>query len=135
MNPAAAVSHPKPMDAETAVLAAEQTFFSSLLAADVATLDALLADDFQIVDVMRGGLTAKAELIGAIGAGLVRFREIEPAETRVRLYGEAAVVTGRTRMRMSFGPDEVEVRSRYTHVYVRLGETWRFVSAQGTQIV
>jgi len=123
------------MDAEAAVLAAEQTFFSSLLAPDVATLDPLLADDFQIIDVMRGGLTSKAELLGAIGAGLVQFREIEPAEARVRVYGDAAVVTGRTRMRMSVGPDEVEVRSRYTHVYVRQSETWRLASAQGTQVV
>jgi hypothetical protein len=68
------------MDAEAAILAAEQAFFNSLLAADVATLDGLLADDFAIIDVIRGGLTAKAELLGAIGAGLVRFREIEPAE-------------------------------------------------------
>lgn len=123
------------MDAETAVLAAEQTFFKSLLAADVATLDGLLAEDFLIIDVMRGGLTAKADLIGAIETGLVQFRELEPAETRVRLYGDAAIVTGRTRMRVRVGPDEAEVRSRYTHVFVRQGDTWRFVSAQGTQIV
>jgi ketosteroid isomerase-like protein len=123
------------MDAETAVLAAEQTFFSSLLAADVATLDGLLADDFLIIDVMRGGLTAKAELLGAIGAGMVRFQEIEPAEARVRLYGDTAVVTGRTHMRMRFGTDEAEVRSRYTHVFARQSGAWRFVSAQGTQIV
>jgi ketosteroid isomerase-like protein len=122
------------MDAETAVLSADQTFFSSLLAADVTKLDELLADDFQIVDVMRGGLTAKAELLGAIGAGFVRFREIEPAEARARLYGDAAVVTGRTRMRISVGSDEVEVPSRYTHVYARQGGVWRFVSAQGTRI-
>src|SRR5215471_13864504 len=109
-----------PMDAETAVLAAEQTFFSSLIAADVATLDGLLADDFRIIDVMRGGLTAKPTLLGAIGAGIVRFHEAETAETLVRLYGDAAVVTGRTRMRMSVGPAPVEIGSRYTHVYVLL---------------
>ena len=79
-------------------------------------------------------LSAKAELLGAIGAGFVRFREIEPAEARVRLYGDAAVVTGRTRMRISVGSDEVEVPSRYTHVYARQGGVWRFVSAQGTRI-
>ena len=123
------------MDAETAVLATEQTFFSSLLAADAGTLDGILAHDFQIVDVMRGGLASKGELLGAIGTGVVRFEAIEPSETRVRMYGEAAVVTGRTRMRMSFGPDHVEIRSRYTHVYVRQGGAWQLVSAQGTQIV
>jgi hypothetical protein len=53
----------------------------------------LLADDFQIVDVMRGRLTSKPELLGAIEAGLVRFRDIQRFEARIRLYGDAAVVT------------------------------------------
>jgi ketosteroid isomerase-like protein len=123
------------MDAETAVRAAEQTFFSSLLAADVGTLDGLLADDFQIIDVVRGGLISKSELLGAIGVGLVRFDAVEPAEAHVRVYGDAAVVTGRTRMQMSFGPNQAEIRSRYTHVFVRQGGSWLLVSAQGTQIV
>ena len=123
------------MDAKTAVLSAEQAFFAALLAGDVTTLDRLLADDFQIVDVMRGGLTAKSELLAALETGSVRFLEIEPDETRVRMYGEAAVVTGRTRMRMSIGPEQAEVRSRYTHVYVWQSGAWRFVSAQGTPII
>ena len=123
------------MDSETAVLAAERTFFSSLLAGDVDTLDKLLADDFLIIDVMRGGETPKPMLLAALGAGMVRFEAVNVVESRVRLYGEAAVVTGRTEMRMSFGGQSTAVQSRYTHVYVQQGGAWRFVSAQGTQIV
>jgi hypothetical protein len=38
-------------------------------------------------------------------------------------------------MQMSFGPNQAEIRSRYTHVFVRQGGSWLLVSAQGTQIV
>ena len=123
------------MDAETAVLSAEHSFFSSLIAGEVAVLDALLADDFLLIDVLRGTEVSKTALLAALGGGQVRFEAIEPAEARVRLYGDAAVVTGRTEMRMRIGEDSATIRSRYTHVYVRQGGSWRFVSAQGTQIV
>lgn len=122
------------MDAETAVLAAETLFFSSLLSADTSALDRLLTDDFQIIDVMQGAVTSKQDLLVALGAAMVRFDAIEPAEQFVRGYGDAAVVTGRTRMQMSAGQDRFEVRSRYTHVYVRQHGTWKLVSAQGTPI-
>lgn len=122
------------MDSGTAVLSAEHSFFSSLLAGDVKTLDALLADDFLLIDVLQGAEVPKPVLLAALAAGQVRFESITPAEQRVRLYGDTPLVTGRTEMRMRFGADEVVVRSRYTHVYVRHQETWRFVSAQGTPI-
>jgi ketosteroid isomerase-like protein len=122
------------MNRESDVLAADRQFFASLIGADVQELNALLADDFVMVDVMRGAEISKAELVAAIEAGLVRFEAIEATENRVRLYGDAAVVNGRTEMRMRFGGNTVTVRSRYTHVFTRLENTWQFVSAQGTPI-
>jgi hypothetical protein len=122
------------MDSENAVLAADSVFFSSLLAGSVEALDELLAADFLLVDVLRGAEIPKPALLGALAAGQVRFENINVVENRVRQYGDAAVVTGRTQMRMSFGEESLEVRSRYTHVYVRQAGAWRFVNAQGTQI-
>jgi hypothetical protein len=123
------------MNAEAAVLSAEQSFFSALVSADTSALERLLAGEFVIIDVMRGAEFSKNDLVGAIAAGMVRFTAIERVESRVRFYGEAAVVTGRTRMSMEFGLDAVTVNSRYTHVFVQQDGAWRFVSAQGTQIV
>jgi ketosteroid isomerase-like protein len=122
------------MDSETAVRTAEKTFFASLLAGDVETLDQLLAADFLLVDVLRGAEVPKPDLLAALATGQVRFDSIDPVESRVRQYGDASVVTGRTRMKIGFGEESVEVRSRYTHVYVFQEGAWRFVSAQGTQI-
>jgi ketosteroid isomerase-like protein len=122
------------MSVESDVLAAERQFFASLIAADGPALERLLADDFVLIEVMRGGEVSRQDLVAALGAGQVRFEGIEASEARVRMYGDAAVVTGRTEMRIRFGPDSAAVRSRYTHVFVRQAKEWRFVSAQGTPI-
>ena len=57
------------MDAETAVLAAEQTFFSSLVAANVATLDGLLTD-FQISD--KHAETASASALSSVPGSAIK---------------------------------------------------------------
>src|SRR4051794_24361562 len=122
------------MSVESDVLAAERQFFASLIASDGPALERLLADDFLLIDVIRGAEVSKGDLVAALDAGQVRFDGIEASGARVRLYGDAAVVTGRTEMRMTFGGNSVTVQSRYTHVFVRQDQEWRFVSAQGTQI-
>jgi hypothetical protein len=57
------------------VLSAERSFFSSLTAGDVSVLDALLADDFLLIDVLRRSEVFKPALLSALGAGrIVAFR-------------------------------------------------------------
>lgn len=116
-------------------LAADDAFFTALVSADAVALDALLADDFAIVDVMRGGVTDKAAFVAAAGEGQVVFDTIEPAERRVRLYDGTAVITGRTAMSGSFAGAPFSAASRYTHVFADQEGRWRLVAAQGTQIV
>jgi ketosteroid isomerase-like protein len=122
------------MTDDASVLAAERRFFSALLAADVAVLDQTLAADFMLIDVMSGGETLKPALLGVIGSGQLRFDAVEVVESCVRRYGDAAVVTGYTRISGRFGESPFITRSRYTHVYVRQEGAWRLVAAQGTQI-
>jgi ketosteroid isomerase-like protein len=119
------------------IAAADETFFAALLSADMAALEAVLADDFVIVDVMSGWVTGREEFLAAIGSGMLRFAEVTrfPAEQPVRRRDKAGVVVGRTRMVMHFGPDTVTANSRYTHVFVNDDGSWRLMSAQGTPIV
>jgi ketosteroid isomerase-like protein len=116
-------------------LAAEQQFFSSLIAGDVGALDRILADDFLLIDVMTGSEVKKPDLLAVVGSGQLKFEAIQPAESQVRLYGTTAVITGRTQMSGRFGETPFTVSSRYTHVFVKEQSQWRIVSAQGTQIV
>lgn len=113
---------------------AERRFFDALIAASVDELEAVLASDFVLVDVMAGSLIGRADFVAAVGGGQIVFDAIEPAEPLVRLYGTTAVVTGRTRMAGRAGADAFTVRSRYTHVFALQSGAWRLVSAQGTRI-
>lgn len=113
---------------------ADQSFFTALRAGDGTALAALLTDDFVLIDVMRGGEVARADLIGAVGAGQLCFDAIDVVSSRVRTYGSTAVVTGETRMRGRFGDAGWSAHSRYAHVFVEQDGRWRLASAQGTQI-
>lgn len=115
-------------------LAADHQFFISLIKANVGALDQILADDFILIDVMRGAEISKSALLAVVGSGQLRFEAIEPIDSRVRLYQTTAVITGRTKMSGRFGETPFTVSSRYTHVYVEQQGRWRLVAAQGTQI-
>jgi hypothetical protein len=115
-------------------LAAEGEFFTALVEDGLEALDRVLADDFSLIDVMRGAEITKASLLVVLGSGQLWFEVIEPADQRVRLYQATAVVTGRTRMSGRFGGTPFEALSRYTHVYVEQQGRWRLVAAQGTPI-
>ena len=106
-------------------LAAEQQFFSSLIGGDVGALDRILADDFLLIDVMTGSEVRKPDLLAVLGSGQLKFEAIEPVESRVRLYGITAVITGRTQMSGRFSEMVFTASSRYTHVFFKEQGQWR----------
>jgi hypothetical protein len=129
-----APGYPPLMTMPSDPLAVDSRFFIALVKPDQPELDRLLADDFIIIDVMRGSEIPKSAFVEAVVSRQVTFETIRPAERRVRSYPGTAVVTGRTQMKGRFGDAPFEASSRYTHVYVLLDGEWRMVSAQGTPI-
>jgi len=113
---------------------ADRRFFSALLAANLGALDLLLTPDFLLIDVARGSEVRKEAFLGAIRTGQLSFSRIDAAESRVRVHGTAAIVTGRTEMAGRMGGAPFSAKSRYTHVFVVEDGRWRLASAQGTPI-
>jgi ketosteroid isomerase-like protein len=122
------------MNDTSGALAADRDFFKALTEGNVETLNRLLADDFVLVDVMRGAEIPKAALVEVVASGELKFESITAADAHPRRYGPVVVVTGRTQMELRFEQTSVTVKSRYTHVYVEAKWGWMMVSAQGTQI-
>jgi GNAT superfamily N-acetyltransferase/ketosteroid isomerase-like protein len=123
-------------DAEAEVTASERAFFDALVAADVATLDGVLADDFLIVDVLAGQVATRADLLGALSTGLLRFTSVayDDSDVRVRFHGAVAVSVGSTSMTMELAGVTTQVEGRFTHLHLRTPDGYRLLSAQGTQI-
>ena len=64
----------------------------ALVDADMAVLDPLIADDFQLVPPP-GIPLSRAEYLGALAAGAIDYLAFEPlSELKVRLYGQAAAM-------------------------------------------
>jgi ketosteroid isomerase-like protein len=113
----------------------EKEFFDSLMSADVENLVRVLAGEFVLIDVMTGSEISGQDLVEVVRSAQLRFETIDRTEFKVRTYGTTAVITGRTEMSGWYEGQEFRVTSRYTHFLVQQRETWRMVSAQGTQIV
>ena len=113
----------------------EDAFFRALMKADTGLLGSILAEDFLIIDIVRGDVTRRADFLAAVSARAVTFHRIDPADRQVRRYGATAVVTGRTQMSGTLADAEFTVASRYTHVFVDRGAAgWQLASARGTPI-
>lgn len=92
-----------------------------------------LADDFVHVTAT-GAVRAKRELINDIlGPGL-EMQPYEPMDVQVRVYGDAAVVTGRVIQSYRRTRYDVQAELRYTDVYAQRKGRWTLVSSHVSTI-
>jgi hypothetical protein len=102
----------------------------ALLQSDTATLDQIFADDY-IVTNQFGQLQTKAQMISDLKSGALKFESIVEDDVITRVYGDAAVVTGRATSK-HVGRDTTQVR--FTRVYVKRQGRWQAVAYQVTRI-
>jgi ketosteroid isomerase-like protein len=120
-------------DAEKAVLAAEDRRFAATVAADIPTLDRMLTDDMTYTH-SNARVDTKAELLAKLGDGTYDYKSIAPEERTVRLYGDAAAVAGVAHVLVHAGGRDVDVRLRYTELYVKQDGAWRLALWHSTRV-
>ena len=113
------------------IVALEARLRAAQLAADIAELDALIADELLFAGP-DGALATKAQDLEAHRSGAVRFRYHEPQDLRVRAVGaEVAVASLEVRLGVEVHGNLVEGTYRYTRVWAReRGAPWRVVAGQ-----
>jgi ketosteroid isomerase-like protein len=99
---------------------------------DADALDALWADDLEVA-VPHMALMTKDGALGFARSGRMKFLSYRTSDTRVRVYDNAAVVTGRLRRTRSMGGTEITDDWRFTKVYIRQGDKWRVVSFHASE--
>jgi uncharacterized protein (TIGR02246 family) len=98
---------------------------------DASALDRLYGDDVVVV-VPGMRVMTKADALGMFLAGRMKFDRYETSETKVRVYDDMAIVTGRLqRARVTAGA-KVDDDWRFTKVYVRRANQWQVVSFHGS---
>jgi hypothetical protein len=74
---------------------------------DGEAIDRLWADDL-VVTVTNMPVMTKPEAIGVLRSGRMRFQHYQTSDIRIRVYGDAAVVTGRLQRTRSINGRDVE---------------------------
>lgn len=113
---------------------ADAGYAKALTGGNAAGLEALLAPDFVLVDVLSGARVGRADLIPLIASGALRFDGLETAVEQILDLGDTAVVIGLSSMRGAYGDQAFAARSCYAHTFVKTGRGWRMALAQGTKL-
>ena len=100
---------------------------------DAAALDRLFADDL-VVQVPGMRAMTKSDSLAVFASGRMKFDRYESSETKVRLYGATAVVTGRIRRTRTNGGNKYEDDWRFTKVYLRNAKGWQVVSFHASNV-
>jgi ketosteroid isomerase-like protein len=95
--------------------------------ADAAALQRIYADDF-IGLGPSGTVRTKPQVISDFTSGDLRFQSITTDDVRVRVYGSAAVETGRSTMDGQDKGKAVPRDTRFTRVWVKQQGRWRLVA-------
>ena len=99
------------------------------------TADRLQAEDLQLINPL-GGSLSKEQYLGLVASGEIDYLEWEPETIEVKLYGDAAVIRYRARLRIKVKglPNAPSGRFWHLDLYERRNGRWEAVWSQATQI-
>jgi ketosteroid isomerase-like protein len=95
--------------------------------ADAAALDRIYADDFIGVGPS-GTVRTKPQVIADFTSGDLRLQSITTDDVQVRVYGNAAVETGRSTMDGQDQGKTVPRDTRFTRVWIKQQGRWQLVA-------
>jgi hypothetical protein len=136
-TPAAISSYQSPLAraaAEKQIALAETTWTEAHRRGDSALLRRLLATEFTFTDPTGRVSSAKEYLAAVTAVPAVRLDQMESRDTRTRVYGGTAVVSGQTISRGRRDGRVFEESVRFLRVYVNRDGRWQMVAGQDTPI-
>ena len=100
---------------------------------DVATLEAVLADDL-IYTHSSARLDTKRSLIDAMVSGATVYTACEPTDVKAQDLGDTVVLTGIAQIKVVSNGTPNAFGVRFTDVYAKRGGNWQMVTWQSTRL-
>lgn len=98
-----------------------------------ADIEANMADDFRQIDGA-GNVETKVSFVEGLLDPELQIDPYTVEDFDVRVYGDVALLCGRTHMTGRYGAKPFASNYRYIDVYVRRGKEWKIVSVQISKI-
>ena len=121
---------------ERELMQMEHDWSAAYLSHDISVVDRILADDFLGTDG-RGIMTDKKQELEDARSENPNRKVLSEAidDLKVRIYGDTAIVNGRTTEKIQSGGKEFVIQYRRTDVFVKRNGRWQCVSFHGSRII
>ena len=119
--------------AEREVLALQNEYERAVERRDASVHERLFADDYTYTPG-NGAFMDRAGHMAFTRSGALNIGSFQSDDQKVRVYGDAAIVTGRWSITGARGGKPVDNQVRYITVYVRRSGTWHIVAEQRTGV-
>ncbi len=101
---------------------------------DADALEKLWADDMEVA-VPKMPVMTKADVLKFARSGRMKFLSYRTSDIRVRVYDNAAVVTGRLQRTRSMNAQDISDDWRFTKTYIREAHEWRVVAFHASEAI
>jgi ketosteroid isomerase-like protein len=98
---------------------------------DADSLDKLWADELEVT-VPKMPVMSKSEVLGFARSGRMKFQRYQTSGVKVRVYGDAAVVSGRLQRTRTLNGKTLDDDWRFIKVYVKRDGRWLVVAFQAS---
>ena len=105
----------------------EEVWNQAHLRGDAGALAGLWAEDLVVI-VPRMRIFSRADALAMVQSGRMGFERYETTDVQVRVYGEAALTTGRLRRTRVVGGNVMKDDWQFTKAYIRQQGQWRVVA-------
>ncbi|HEY2569489.1 MAG TPA: nuclear transport factor 2 family protein [Candidatus Udaeobacter sp.] len=125
---------PKPQTAvKREILNLEEARNQAVLHGDVTALDRMTSDEYTFI-TLRGELRTKSDILKGFASGSFHYESRQISDLNVRVYGNTAIVTGRSAQKGMENGKDYSGDYRFTRVYVKEKGRWLTVALQTTLI-
>jgi ketosteroid isomerase-like protein len=100
---------------------------------DLAVLERILADDYTWIN-QEGVLRTKAQNLELIKSGGLVIPSMVTDDMKVRIYGDAAVVTGRNTFKATLEGKDINGQERWTDTWIKRNGRWQCVATHNSMI-
>jgi ketosteroid isomerase-like protein len=129
----AAFIHGRPGRLAAALTAQADRWDKAIARKDRAAIEANMADDFRQIDGA-GNVETRQSFVDGVMAPELEIAPYTVEDFDARIYGDVALLSGRTQMTGKYQGKTFNTHYRYIDVYVRRDDEWKIVSVQISKI-
>jgi ketosteroid isomerase-like protein len=123
-----------PQDDQAALLTLQQVLAKAWMSGDRATIERIIAQDWRSTGP-DGRMADRASVLAEVfDKGIHKIRKLDIDDVSARVFGDAAVVTGRTQASGEFDGSSYDVVIRFTDTFVRRDGRWQAVASHASML-